>query len=65
MSMIKFGVFEARPVRFTDSEAWTYVDGEWDPANAVEVVHGAHLLTEVQFNAVFPSLPPLPGTAFE
>jgi hypothetical protein len=55
-------------VRFTsDGEAWKFneLHKVWEPMNAADAVHKARVLTETDFNEMFPDLPALPPEAFK
>lgn len=67
MEKVKFGSMEGNAARFNDVEAWWFVDNQWKwfPINAQSVLMGAHVLSEAEYLAQFPDLPPLPVTAFQ
>jgi hypothetical protein len=62
---IRYATLERRPVRLNDYEAWWVINGNWEPLHLGEAAFGAKLLSEQQFNKMFPNLPPLPSTAFQ
>lgn len=63
--MIKYARLEDNAVRFNDEEAWHCVNGQWKPLNHAEARHKASLMSEGDFNAMFPGLPDLPPEAFK
>ena len=62
---IRYATLERRPVRLNDYEAWWVINGNWEPLHLGEAAFGAKLLSEQQFNKMFPNLPQLPSTAFQ
>ena len=60
-----YGHWEHVPIRFTDREAWLCSLGskQWRPLDTAEVEKSSPL-TRLQFERMFPGLPPLPDEAF-
>jgi hypothetical protein len=56
---------DGKPVRLNGREAWWLVDGVWKTLHPADAGHDAKLISEEQFNSMFPSLPQLPSTAFQ
>ena len=65
MNVIRYAYLDGKPVRLNDREAWWLVDGVWKALHPADVGHDAKLISEEQFNSMFPSLPQLPSTAFQ
>lgn len=61
----KYGAFEGKPTRFVDNEAWVYAFNAWHQANAAEILVGAHVMTEAEFQNDFGAVPALPKSAFQ
>jgi hypothetical protein len=61
---IKFAIYDDFATRFTDSEAWEFIGGQWKELNLGDAHHKAKLMSEDDFKSVFPQLPPLPSNAF-
>jgi hypothetical protein len=62
---IQFGMLDENPVRFTDQEAWSLVEGVWKQIPLAEVLDNAVVLSETRYSGMFGDLPALPGTAFQ
>jgi hypothetical protein len=65
---IKYAYWEELAVRLEPSgEAWLFneIKKEWVPMNAADAMSKARLLTEAEFNEMYPDLPPLPTEAFK
>jgi hypothetical protein len=56
---------DGKPVRLNGREAWWLVDGVWKALHPSDAGHDATLISEEQFNSMFPSLPQLPSTALQ
>ena len=54
-----------RPVRYTATEAWIFFEGIWNPIHPAEVYEKAKVLTEPEYNRIFPQKMSLPKTAFQ
>jgi hypothetical protein len=65
MNVIRYAYFDGKPVCLNDHEAWWLVEGVWKALHPADVGHDAKLISEEQFNSMFPSLPQLPSTAFQ
>ncbi len=61
----KFGFLDNQPVRYLVTEGWIFWRGEWHPVHPAEIYHDGRVLTEEQFNELYPDLPSLPSTAFQ
>jgi hypothetical protein len=62
MQIPEYGAHEGHPVRFTDDEAWIYVNGRWRRwAGLAEII----LLDEHTYRAEFGDLPAMPKAAFQ
>jgi hypothetical protein len=59
-----FGSMDGYPVRGTDSEAWIFQDGKWQPLHPAEGSAKASVLTEADFKERFGELPHLAGDGF-
>jgi hypothetical protein len=57
-------VWEYRPAYYTPREAWAFFNGDWKRVSAVDVAHSARVVSEAEFAAMYPNLPPLPDEAF-
>jgi hypothetical protein len=65
---IKYAYWEDLAVRLTsDGDAWMFneLTEKWAPMNAADAVTKAKLLTEAEFDKMFPDLPALPTEAFK
>ena len=62
---VKFGMLDGNAVRFTNFEAWWFLDGAWRPISPGEVLSNAAVMREAQFEEVFPQVPILPREAFQ
>jgi hypothetical protein len=63
-----YAMMEGNATRFNSVEAWWFVDDErwkWFSLCAASVHMHAKPLTEAEYKAHFPDLPPLPKTAFQ
>jgi hypothetical protein len=65
MNVIRYAYLDGKPVRLNDREAWWLVDGVWKAVHPADAGQDAKLVSEEQFNSMFPSLPQLPSTAFQ
>jgi hypothetical protein len=65
MNVIRYAYLDGKPVRLNDREAWWLVDGVWKALHPADAGHDAKLISEEQFNSMFPGLPQLPTTAFQ
>lgn len=63
--MIKYATLNDQAVRFNDNEAWEFVGNEWKELHIADARMKAKLLTEEQFQSLFPHVPALPTTAFQ
>lgn len=63
--MIKYAHLDHEAVRFTDNEAWQFINGEWKEINSADARHKATLLSEDVFNKMFADVPALPAAAFK
>jgi hypothetical protein len=59
---IGFAVLDGDPVRFTDFEAWAFVNGQWRPLHPADANSKANVLCDWAFRN---RLPPLPAAARE
>ena len=62
---VKFGMLDGNAVRFTNFEAWWFLDGAWRPISPGEVLSNAAVMREARFKEVFPQVPILPREAFQ
>lgn len=58
VSGVGFAVLEGNPIRFTDLEAWMYVQGQWTPVHPAVANWEANLLCAWAFRERLPPLPP-------
>lgn len=65
MAQPEYGSFESYPARFTDTEAWVFINGEWKSFHPAEMAHGAGVMTEAAYIDLFGQVPALPKTAFQ
>jgi hypothetical protein len=65
MDVIRYAYLDGKPVLLNDREAWWLVDGVWKALHPADAGNDAKLVSEEQFNSMFPSLPQLPSTAFQ
>jgi hypothetical protein len=65
MNVIRYAYLDGKPVRLNDREAWWLVDGVWKALHPADAGNDAKLVSEEQFNSMFPGLPQLPSTAFQ
>ena len=65
MNVFRYAYLDGKPVRLNDREAWWLVDGVWKALHSADAGHDAKLISEEQFNSMFPSLLQLPSTAFQ
>lgn len=61
----KFADIMSQPVRYTETEAWIYFEDKWQRVDMADVYHSARVLTEANYRAIYPQVPPLPITAFQ
>ena len=61
---VKFGMLDGNAVRFTNFEAWWFLDGAWRPISPGEVLSNAAVMREARFKQLFPQVPILPRKAF-
>ena len=69
MSNLKYGSIDVgEPVVWTPpgpgAEARIFCSDKWRPYKSVEASAKAHHMSEADFKALFPNLPPLPSSAF-
>jgi outer membrane biosynthesis protein TonB len=62
---IQFGMLDGNPVRFTDQEAWSLVEGSWKQIPLAEVLDDAVVLSETRYSGMFGDPPALPRAAFQ
>lgn len=60
-----YASYEAYACRFTDREAWVYIDGNWHEFNAADVFVNARVVTPQDYDRLFPEVPPMPSDAFQ
>lgn len=52
-------------VKYSTTEAWWIIDGQWHKADLPDVFNNASMMTDAQFEQMFPNLPALPDAAFK
>ena len=62
---IRYGHLHGQPIMISDTETWTFMQGEWMRVHLADAAHNGGLMTEQTFKAIYKSLPPLPVTAFQ
>ncbi len=59
------GILDGQPMRFTLAMAWWLVDGAWRKADLADALNNGSVMTEANFEKMFPDLPPLHADAFK
>ncbi|MGY8705127.1 hypothetical protein RAD16_05210 [Bradyrhizobium sp. 18BD] len=63
-SSLKFGSIDGEAFVWAPGEAWIFDGSKWSRANSAEIGMDGRVLSKEAFRAKFPSLPPLPSSAF-